>query len=191
MNRRTAIKNILAFVVLGGTSGLLYEFFKHGEPVPLKLLPQKKLLIAELAEVIIPRTDTPGAKDAKVEDYIIKMITENTDAKAQKSFLTGLGEVEHHAVAKYHKSFLHCDKNEKIEILKHFEDKANYSFEILNKINKKYFGSPFFFQLRDLTAEGYSTSFLGATKGMAYDYIPVNYEACIPINKNQLAWATK
>ena len=78
MNRKTAIKNILGFVILGGVSGGIYEFFKHGNPIPLKLLHKKKFLIAELAEVIIPRTDTPGAKDAKVEDYIIKMITENT-----------------------------------------------------------------------------------------------------------------
>ena len=191
MNRKTAIKTILSFVVLAGTSGVIYDFFKHGEPVPLKSLPQKKLLIAELAEVIIPRTDTPGAKDAKVEDYIIKMITENTDDKARKSFLTGLGALEQYTAANYQKLFVNCDKNEKIEILNHFEDKANYSFRILNKINKKYFGNPFFFQLRDLTAEGYSTSFLGATKGMAYDYIPVNYEACIPLKKDQLAWATK
>ncbi len=192
MNRKSAIRNILGLVVLGGISGSIYEyFFKHSEPIPLKLLPSKKLLIAELAELIIPRTDTPGAKDAKVEDYIIKMINENTDAQGQRSFLTGLGEIESYAHSKFHKLFISCSQQEKIEILKHFENKGNYHFEILNKINRKLSGKPFFFQLRDLTVEGYCTSLIGATQGMAYDAIPVNFEACIPLKPKQLAWATK
>lgn len=191
MDRKTAIKSMLAFVVLGGVSGSVYEFFKTGEAVPLGLLPQKRQLIAELAELIIPRTDTPGAKDARVEDYIIKMIKENTDAKAQKSFLTGLASLEHYTASNYNKLFINCNQAEKTGILKHFQSKANYSFRLINKVNKKLFGDPFFYQLRDLTAEGYSTSFLGATKGMAYDYIPVNFEACVPLAKDQLAWATK
>jgi len=178
-------------VALGGVSGAVYDFFKHGAPIPLSQLPQKKQLIADLAELIIPRTDTPGAKDAKVEDYIIKMITENTDTNAQKSFLTGLGELERYTTNKFNKPFINCDHDQKTEILQHFYDKANYPLAIINKVNKKFFGYPFFFLLRDLTVKGYSTSFLGATKGMVYDYIPVNYQACIPLQKNQLAWATK
>jgi len=191
MNRKTAIKSIVALVTLGATSGALYEFFAPGQPMSLIQLPKKKQLIAELAELIIPRTNTPGAKDVKVEDYIIKMITENTDAKAQRSFLTGLGELEHYTANKFNKPFVNCDRNHQAEILMHFYDKANYPLVIMNKVNKKLFGYPFFLQLRDLTVQGYSTSFLGATKGMAYDYIPVNYQACIPMQKNQLAWATK
>lgn len=177
--------------MVGGVSGALYEYIKARQAVPIHMLPQKKQLIAELAETIIPRTDTPGAKDAKVEDYIIKMIMHNTDAKAQKSFLVGLSEVEHYTASKYDQLFIHCNQIQKTEILKYFEKKGDYSLAIINKVNKKLFGNAFFFQLRDLTVEGYSTSLLGATKGMAYDYIPVNYEACIPLKKNQLAWATK
>lgn len=191
MNRKTAIKSIMAFVLVGGATGALYEFIKSGQTVPIKLLPQKKQLIAELAETIIPRTDTPGAKDAKVEEYIIKMIMHNTDAKAQKSFSEGLSALEHYTSSKYDKLFIHCNQSQKTEILKYFEQKGDYSFAIIKKVNKKLFGNAFFFQLRDLVAEGYSTSFLGATKGMAYDYIPITFEACVPLKKNQLAWAIK
>jgi len=191
MNRKTALKSILAFVTLGASSGVLYEFLKPGDALPVKLLPTKKALIAELAETIIPRTNTPGAKDAKVEDHIIKMITENTDPKTQKSFLAGLSSLEHYTNSNYHKDFVQCNAIQKAEILKHFEKKETYSFAILNKVSKKLLGPSFFYKLRDLTVEGYCTSSLGATKGMAYDFIPVNFEACIPLKKDQLAWATK
>jgi len=191
MNRKTALKSIVALVTLGVSSGALYEFFKQGEGLPVSLLPKKKELVAELAETIIPRTDTPGAKDAKVEDYIIKMITENTDAKTQKSFMAGLSSLEHYTYENYHQQFVQCNASQKNEIIKHFESKSTYSIGILNKVSKKLLGPSFFNQLKDLTTVGYCTSFAGATKGMAYDFIPVNFEACIPLKKNQLAWATK
>lgn len=191
MNRKTAIKSIVAIVTLGGASGALYKFLAPGEAVPLSDLPKKKALIAELAETIIPRTDTPGAKDAQVEDYIIKMIAENTDTKMQHSFLAGLNSLEHYTFDIYKKPFTQCTVAQKNEVVKHFEDKAAYPTAILNKVNRKLFGLPFFFHLRDLTVEGYCTSIPGATQGMAYDYLPVTYEACIPLKRNQLAWATK
>lgn len=191
MNRKTALKSMLAFVTLGVSSGIVYEFLKPGDTIPLNLLSTKKALIAELAETIIPRTDTPGAKDAKVEDYILKMITENTDAKTQKSFLAGLSSLEHYTNDSYHKGFAQCSDIQKAEVLKHFENKGNYSVNILNKVSKKLLGPSFFHKLRDLTVEGYCTSYAGATKGMAYDLIPVTFEACIPLKKDQLAWATK
>jgi hypothetical protein len=190
MKRKTAIQSIVALFTLG-VSGAAYEFFKHGEALPLSQLPQKKQLLAELAETIIPRTGTPGAKDCKVEDYILKMITENTDSKSQQSFLIGLNEVEYHANATYNQSFIKCNAAQRNGIIKHFEDKATYSINILNRIRRKLLGTAFFYQLRDLTVEGYATSYLGATQGMAYDYIPANFQACIPLQKNQLAWATK
>jgi hypothetical protein len=190
MKRKTAIKSIFALVTLG-VSGVTYEFFKHGEPVALNQLPQKKQLVAELAETIIPRTNTPGAKDCKVEDYITKMIIENTDARAQKTFLIGLTEVEDYANSNYRQSFIKCSTAQRNNILKHFEDKATYSINILNRARRKLLGPAFFYQLRDLTVEGYATSNLGATQGMAYDYIPGAYQACVPLQKGQLAWATK
>jgi hypothetical protein len=191
MNRKTALKSIAAIVALSGTSGILYKFLSPDEAIPLAELPKKKALIAELAETIIPRTDTPGAKDAQVENYIIKMITENSGVKTQRSFLAGLYYVESYTLEEFNKPFSNCTPEQKNSIVKRLENKARYSFKILNKVNKKLFGSPFFFLLRDLTVEGYCTSFVGATKGMAYDYTPVTFDACIPLQKNQLAWATK
>lgn len=191
MNRKTAIKSIAAIITLGGASGAVYKFLSPGATLSLSDLPKKRKLIAELAETIIPRTNTPGAKDAQVENYIIKMIAENTDAKMQRSFLAGINSVEKYAIDEFKKPFTECNVSQKNQTLKDFEDTATYSISILNRVHKKLLGPPFFFHLRDLTVEGYCTSLAGATQGMAYDYTPVNFEACIPLQKDQLAWATK
>lgn len=190
MNRKKAIQSLLAFAAVGVTSVSAYEWLSSGYAVKLNELPQKKQLLAELAETIIPRTDTPGAKDAQVDEFIIKMIKE-ADQKSQHNFLAGLGNLEKYTAGQYDHSFIECTPQQKFAVLKHFEDKANYSIGILNKINNKFLGTPFFNKLKDLTVEGYCTSQLGATQGMAYNYIPVKFEACLPLQKNQKAWATK
>jgi hypothetical protein len=190
MNRKRAIQSLLALAAVGVSSVSVYEWTSSGHAVKLTDLPQKKQLIAELAETIIPRTDTPGAKDAYVEEFIIKMIKES-DQKSQHNFLAGLGSLEKYTADKYDHSFIECNPQQKFAVLKHFEDKATYSITILNKINNKFLGPPFFNILKDLTVEGYCTSQLGATQGMAYNYIPVKFEACLPLQKNQKAWATK
>jgi len=190
MNRKKAIKSLLAFAAVGVSSVSIYEWTSSSHAVKLSDLPHKKQLIAELAETIIPRTDTPGAKDAHVEEFIILMIKES-DHKSQHNFLAGLASLENYTADKFGRSFIACTPQQKFDILKHFEDKATYSIGILNKINNKFLGAPFFNKLKDLTVEGYCTSQLGATQGMAYNYIPVKFEACIPLQKNQKAWATK
>ncbi len=190
MNRKRAIQSLLAFAAIGVSSVSVYEWTSSGHTVKLTDLPQKKQLLAELAETIIPRTDTPGAKDAHVEEFIIKMIRES-DQKSQHNFLAGLSSLEKYTADKYEHSFIECTPQQKIAVLKHFEDKATYSIAILNKINNKFLGTAFFNKLKDLTVEGYCTSQLGATQGMAYNYIPVKFEACLPLQQNQKAWATK
>lgn len=157
----------------------------------ISLLHKKKALIAEIAEMIIPRTNTPGAKDAKVEDFIIGMIEFCSDTKTQNNFISGLDKLEKYTLDNYGHSFIACNLAEKIEILTYFENNSRYKYHILNKINYKILGRPFILRFKELTVEGYCTSKWGATKGLAYDYIPVTYEACIPLMSNQTAWATR
>jgi hypothetical protein len=114
-----------------------------------------------------------------------------TDFKEQHLFLNGLNDLEKYSLNNYRHPFIECDKNDKIAILKYFEDKSTYAINILNRVDQKYFGKSFFTKLKELTVEGYCNSQLGATKGLAYDYIPSIFEACIPLVKNQRSWATK
>ncbi|WP_316820137.1 gluconate 2-dehydrogenase subunit 3 family protein [Pedobacter gandavensis] len=148
-------------------------------------------LIAELAEVIIPRTNTPGAKDAMVEVFIVDMIKSCSDLKTQNNFINGLTELKKYTSDHYNTSYSKCSLSDKVLILKFFEDKATYHYNILNKIDRKLLGQPFFTKLKELTIEGYCSSKIGATEGLAYDYIPHNFQCCIPLTKDQRSWATK
>jgi hypothetical protein len=191
MNRRTSLKSALGLSLLGISSFSAYKWYSLNKEIDIKSIISFKPLISELAETIIPQTDTPGAKAAGVENFIVNVITNCTGKKEQNKFLAGLNDLEEYTMDTYNKTFFKCTAQEKTQILEHFENKDTYRIGILNKINNKFLGQSFFTKLKSLTIEGYCSSQKGATEGLAYDYIPVNYDACIPLKPNQKSWATK
>lgn len=191
ISRRNAFR--VMFVLISAMVSYLFidKWIKIFSLPNISLLHKKKALIAEIAELTIPKTDTPGAKDAKVEDFIIGVIEFCSDIKTQNNFVNGLNRLEAHAIDNYHRPFLSCSHEEKIQILTYFENGSRYRYNILGKISSKFLGRPFIIKFKELAVEGYCTSQLGATKGLAYDYIPVRYEPCVRLQKNQRSWATK
>lgn len=144
MDRRTTIKGIFTFGFLTISSFSVYKWMNFHRVVNSQSISSYKDLIAELAETIIPLTDTPGAKAAKVENYIINVLLNCTDKVGQNIFLTGLRDVEEYTMGTFNKSFLKCNLNERNQTLKYFEDKSIYPYKTLNKISNKFFGEPFF-----------------------------------------------
>jgi hypothetical protein len=191
MNRRSYLKNILIITGIGAVSFSMFKGFEILRPFDINDLLKKRELLAQLVEIIIPETDTPGAKSARVHDYIIKVMINCNLPKQQRRFLTGLEDLEEYSVSKYDKDFLKCNSLEKHDIVEYFSLHSGYSYRILNKIDSKLLGVPFFTKLRQLTVEGFCQSQLGATKALAYDYIPQSFQACIPIQSTQKSWATK
>jgi len=185
VNRRTSIKNILAVSFLGTS---LCSSCINNNNGQIESLLRYKSLIAELVDVIIPATDTPGAKDAKVEGFIIKTLAEQ-DAIAQNRFLSGLKDLQDYSKRTYGEIFQNCSLSTKESILEHYENKG-FTSRILKKIDERLFGEPFFYTLKTLTVIGFCTSKIGITQALVYDFIPVYYQACIPLKEGQKSWAT-
>ena len=187
MNRRTSIKSILAAGFLGASIYSHCTWRVYGDQI--ELLYSNKGLIAELAETIIPTTDTPGAKDAKVEDFIIKALAEGDDSRVQNKFLMGLRDLQDYSKMRYGKIFQSCSSAEKITILEYYESKS-FRSPFLRKVSERLLGESFFYILKILTVIGFCTSKIGATEALVYDFLPIEYQACIPLKKGQRAWAT-
>lgn len=190
MNRRTAIFSIFGSILVLFTGSAFFNFWPLYRRPELNYLFTKRKLIAELAETIIPRTDTPGAKDVQVENFIIRMVKDCTEIKSQNCFLSGLKDLEQYTLKTYKKDFLSCLKSERLAVLSHLEngEKTN---SIWKKIRYKFLGDSFIHMLKYYTVVGYCTSEGGATKGLAYDYNPGTYEGCIPLTSHQKCWATE
>jgi hypothetical protein len=153
--------------------------------------PEQKNLVSEIAEIIIPRTDTPGAKDAKVGEFIEMMLKDCYAAKDQDSFGKGLKELED-------KNFLKSTAAEQTDILKAMEKSAKEEMTKASEEKKKYTEAgkeytdasvPFFRLVKELTLLGYFTSEEGATKALEYVPVPGRYDGCIDLKPGQKAWA--
>jgi hypothetical protein len=194
MNRRNYLKSLLALTSLGIGSFSIFKWLGSTElqsPITFHDWSKKVLILTELAETIIPKTDTPGAKEAGVGKYIISVMSNCYDQQQQKKFLSGLSDLEDYAESEYGMTFIESDSSTRQAIVAHFSSSLIESSTLMLKIKNKFLGKSFFFTLRELTVEGYCMSYLGSTQGLSYDPVPGVYQPCIPLSSHPKSWATK
>ncbi|MDN3642974.1 gluconate 2-dehydrogenase subunit 3 family protein [Lutimonas halocynthiae] len=190
MNRRKAIGGILGLAGVSYASVIGVSHFKENSTESRGKLAAHANFLAELVDVIIPATSTPGAKMAGVQDYIINYMEDCSSSKEYTNFLNGLNDLHERCENAYGCNFEDCSASQKNELLENL-DNSWYSKGLLMKINNKLLGRSFFNLLKTLTIEGYCTSFMGATKHLEYLPIPGRYKAITSLQTNQKSWATK
>jgi Gluconate 2-dehydrogenase subunit 3 len=191
MNRRKAISRII-LAGIGGTLALGgYKWYEANKTPDLSWLEQQKDLLAALADTIIPPTDSPGARAAGVQDFMINLLKDCTDRRSLNNFIDGLHDLQSHCRSNYQAPFTSLSETDRISTLTYFEKKDRPHSGILGKAENRYLGKPFFMTLKAYTVTAYCTSELGATHGLAYVPVPVNYHGCLPWQPGQPAWATK
>lgn len=187
MNRREVIIAIILIVAVALSVRLWWWI----RPLKLAVLEHRRTLIADLAEMIIPRTDTPGAKDANVTPFILEMVRNGISKQEGRTFLNGLDAIDEHCHTLFGHGFVASTEEEKVSALAHFESLDEWTnVPLLAKVRNKLLGRPFFPLLKYLTVVGYCTSEVGCRQGLAYDYVPHEYLPCIPLKDGQRAWAT-
>jgi len=191
MKRRKAIGTILLAggATAAGFGG--YEWYELSKSPDRNYLSTRKSLLVELAETIIPATDTPGAREAGAIDYMMHLLNECTDTKTLNRFVEGLQDLEAYTQKQFHRDFSDCGDREKQAVLTHFSQKSGIRFRLLEKVKNKVTGKSFFETLKSYTVQGYCISEKGASLGMRYIAVPGKYLSCIPLELNQRAWATK
>lgn len=190
MDRREAISRVT--LLLGGaltTSGLgaFADVLRPEEPgtIHLKSLDSSEALIAEIADTFIPDSKgVPGAKAAGLGPFIAMMVKDCYTADIQRHFQEGLAKVEEVSQNHFKRSFTSLSLKEREEIFGLFKAEAE------SRRKARIAPSHFFQLMAELTYLGYYTSEIGATQALRYVHIPGKYEACIPLEPGQKAWAT-
>lgn len=194
MNRRRALWGIALFtgsgLVLGGST-----WFARYKTPDLEYLSAHKPLLAALAETILPATDTPGAIDAGVPDFILKSLLENAAPMTQNRFIDGMKAVDARSTDQYNKRYTECSRMQQDAVMRTFEADAlprgGFLGKVENRVQQKVLGEPFFMLLKNYTCRGYYTSMVGATQGIAYSPVPGRFTGCVAITAGQKSWATK
>lgn len=156
---------------------------------PLLFTADQDAQVAEMTEVIIPTTKTPGAKAAKVNEIIDIVLKDCYKEADQKRFLDGLAHTNEISQAAYSKNFTALDNAQRIDIMTKLQAEAAQQRKAMaaQPADQRY--TPFFNMLKDLTVMGYFTSEVGATQALEYVAVPGRFEGCIPLKPGQKAWA--
>lgn len=227
MNRRQAVQKVA--LLMGGTVLGAELFIQTG----CKTSPEKGAgevgaealrdfftkdeiaYLDEIAETIIPRTATPGAKDAGVGEFMNVMIRDCYTPDDQEIFRSGLASIEKLSKEKYNNGFMQITPEQRTALLTTLDKEANEYTQtpeykskkeelavrekIKNSVEegKGNFGyvkavmpRHYFSMMKELTLLGFFTSEPGATKALRYAAIPGKYDPCMPYAKGDKGWAT-
>jgi len=132
--------------------------------------------VAALVDLIIPETDTPGARAAGVPQFIDLLLGEWASDEERAQFLAGLTDVDTRARTAHGTDFLGATEAQRVEILKALEA------ERPGPDTKPNAPPPFFHMLKFVTVYGYCTSQVGATTVLRYETIPSSYEPCTSLD---------
>jgi hypothetical protein len=180
MDRREAFKKIA--LLLGGVA-LAPELLANALSSSTnwrELIPADRLaLLAEMADTIIPTTDTPGAKAAKTEEFIVAAVENCLPVGQRKRFWDSLVDADEACEMMFKKSFVACDLKQRTQFFEKLQAEAK---------TKKGDGPAFFTALKTLTLHGYFTSEIGATQALNYDPIPGAWDPALKIDENTKAW---
>lgn len=158
-----------------------------------------RAMIEEISEIIIPATDTPGAKAAKVPEYMMVMLADCYPKEDQQRFFDGLDALDERAKKAHGTEFLDCKpeqqvalvvETEKLNQVIRAEQSKTKATAKTREEREKPLPTPFFSMMKEMTLIGYFTSEPGATQALAYVHVPGRYEGCTPLQPNQKAWAT-
>jgi gluconate 2-dehydrogenase gamma chain len=148
---------------------------------PPKFLTEAELaLVAEIAELLIPRTHTSGARDAGVPAFIDQALDALYSGDDQARYKAGLAEFETAARASG-KPFLEQDEQARGDFL-------HNTLAVALGSNRK--PRPFILVTRELTLLGYFSSQVGITENMEYVAVPTAYHGCVPLSqmKKHVYW---
>ncbi|ADY54317.1 twin-arginine translocation pathway signal [Pseudopedobacter saltans DSM 12145] len=182
MNRREAISSV-AFL-LGGTIIGSQAFILSGCSSSIKdvqdLFSKENIqLMDEVAETIIPKTSTPGAKDAKVGEFMAIMVKDCYSEPDQKTFIDGLQKIEDISKKNYSKNFVDCSPEQRKTILEGL-DKEQKEYQ---QTKKEEDPQHFFRMIKELVLFGYFTSEEGGNHNLTYVEVPGRFDGCIPYKK--------
>ncbi|MFL5295911.1 MAG: gluconate 2-dehydrogenase subunit 3 family protein [Phenylobacterium sp.] len=171
---------------------------------PKGLNPQQARVLDAVAELIMPATDTPGAREAGVPQFVDRAVADYCPPAQAQAIRAGLDRIEADARAAHGAAFTALTPAQQTALLTRYDAMARdprpaappvgrgeTETGLSNRVGPAApaQATPFFAALKELVTVGYFTSRLGATKAVRYDLTPGAYRGCVPLAQIGRAWA--
>ena len=191
MRRRDLFRILGAGAVLPALTPEAFAFFQNAQPgkaYALRTLnPHQNETVLAMIDQIIPATDTPGAKGARVNEFIDVILTDWATEEERKNFLNGLAGVDEQSVALFGKNFVEASSPQQIALLEAMEDASltvhyhhvRRSTAQAEERDPQLRGN-FFRVFKGITLHGYYTSEIGFSQELKEQIIPGALHGCTP-----------
>jgi hypothetical protein len=155
-------------------------------------------LLDEIAETILPATNTPGAKAAKTGAFMALMVTDSYSAAERKVFRDGMRKMDGTMKQANGVSFLQAAPPQRLALLttldreqKGVMDSRKSEMDAREAAAAIEHPAPahYFRMMKELALLGYFTSEVGCTRALRYVESPGRFEPCIPYAPGEPAWA--
>ncbi len=142
-------------------------------------------LLDEIADTILPETNTPGAKAAGVGPFVALMVADTYNENDQQIFFDGLQTLQTNSLRMHGAHFLVLSKAQRLRLLEYL-DEEQYLY-----MQTRADGAPahYFRMLKELTLLGYFTSEIGYKQALRYVETPGRFEPCVPYTPGEKSWA--
>ena len=143
--------------------------------------------VSQMAEVMLPKTDTPGASELGIPQFVDLVLAKFTKAKDQARLRTGLstwlGEVSTQGGTPY----AELSAEEQLRLLNELDASSKQTAEELEELDltkeEKKERTPWWLDLKGTMIGAYFSSEFIGTEVLAYDPIPGAYQGCIPVSE--------
>ncbi|HXY24696.1 MAG TPA: gluconate 2-dehydrogenase subunit 3 family protein [Candidatus Acidoferrum sp.] len=193
MQRREALRILMAGGVLPALSTDVFAFLREAHPLSAYTLralsPHQNDTVVAMIDQIIPATDTPGAKDARVNEFIDVILTEWATESERKRFLDGLADVDKQSNALFSKDFSAATPEQQLALLRSLDEAAEIARS--HPKDRPPFWEPegrdtqmqddFFTVFKNMTLHGYYTSEIGFAQELKLQIIPGAQHGCQPV----------
>ena len=175
------------FALASETHAQLQDLGEIDRHIFKSLDPLQNETVIVVSELIVPETDTPGAKAAKVNEFVDVMLTDWFSEDERTSFERGLAGLDMNGSDA--QRFVDLDEAAQVAALSKLEEEA---LELQNP--RLQIGGPvvasdspaeqhFFAVMKWLTLYGYFTSKVGMEQELQHEVFPGSYDGCAPVRK--------
>jgi len=171
LNRRSLM---LGAVFLLGGAAALTRFTRNssaGAGSSPVFSPEQYALLERVVDVIIPATDTPGALEAGVAEFIRQMLGDWASSHTRTAMLGVLEGIEKRAWQEFGAAFLELPAERRLDVMRAVDESS------LARQDRDWR------QFKSLVLVGYYHSEIGATQELRYELVPGAWRSCLPLSE--------
>jgi Gluconate 2-dehydrogenase subunit 3 len=154
----------------------------------------------EIAETILPETNTPGAKAARTGAFMALMVTDAYTLRNQQIFRDGMQSLDEACRREYAVPFIQARPEQRLALLQRLDAERQAEIDALDAMRRSRAPAAppstpdtpvhYFRMMKELALLGYFTSEIGYRQAMRYIETPGRYDPCAPHKPGEKIWAS-